>query len=189
MGQEPEAIRQEIEQTRERMGETVDALGYKVDIPGRAKESITGKVDTVKSKIGEIGSGMSAAAPQPEDLRQGAKQMVGAVRANPLGLAIGAAAAGFLAGMLIPNSRIEDERIGPVADQVKEHAMQTGQEALHHGKQVAQETATVATEKAQEAVAEVKDQAQESAQSHAREVSESARDSAEHVQQTANTTG
>src|SRR2546430_17707151 len=33
-----------IEQTRERMGDTVDALGYKANVPSRAKESISGKV-------------------------------------------------------------------------------------------------------------------------------------------------
>ena len=38
MGQDPGAIRQDIEQTRERMGDTVEALGYKTDVTGRAKE-------------------------------------------------------------------------------------------------------------------------------------------------------
>ncbi len=31
MGEDPAAIREEIDQTRERMGDTVDALGYKAD--------------------------------------------------------------------------------------------------------------------------------------------------------------
>ena len=44
MGQDPAAIRQEIEQTRERMGDTVDALGYKADVPSRTKDSISDKV-------------------------------------------------------------------------------------------------------------------------------------------------
>ena len=39
---------------------------------------------------------------------------------NPLGLAIGAAAAGFLVGLVIPATRREDEKLGPVADSVKE---------------------------------------------------------------------
>jgi gas vesicle protein len=178
MGQDPDAIRQEIEQTRERMGDTVDALGYKADVPARAKESISDKVDTVKSKVTGIGSGVSAATPQPHDVKQGAKQAVGVVQENPLGLAIGATAVGFLAGMLIPSSRIEDERVGPVADQVKEQARQTGQEALEHGKQIAQETATVAAQKAQE-----------SGQAHAQEMSDSAKQSAEQVQQTVKSSG
>ena len=178
MGQDPDAIRQEIEQTRERMGDTVDALGYKADVPARAKESISDKVDTVKSRITGIGSGVSAATPQPQDVKQGAKQAVGVVQENPLGLAIGATAVGFLAGMLIPSSRIEDERIGRVADQVKEQARHTGQEALEHGKQIAQETATVAAQKAQE-----------SGQAHAQEMSDSAKQSAEQVEQTVKSSG
>ena len=51
MGQDPDMIRRDIEDTRERMGETVDALGYKTDVKSRAKESVTEKVDTVKEKL------------------------------------------------------------------------------------------------------------------------------------------
>ena len=178
MGQDPDAIKHEIEQTRERMGDTVDALGYKADVPARAKESISDKVDTVKSKITGIGSGVSAATPPPQEVKQGAEQAVGVVQENPLGLAIGATAAGFLAGMLIPSSKIEDQRIGPIADQVKEQARQAGQEAVEHGKQIAQETATVAAQKAQE-----------SGQAHAQEMSDSAKQSAEQVQQTVKSSG
>ncbi len=141
MGQDPAVIRREIEQTREHMGETVDALGYKADVPARAKDSVSDKVDSLKSKITGVGSQVSDATPDAGDVKQGAQQAVGVVQENPLGLAIGAAAVGFLAGMLIPSTKIEDERIGPVADQVKEQAKQTGQEALEHGKQIAQETA------------------------------------------------
>jgi hypothetical protein len=38
MGQDPDRIRQEIEDTRERLTETVDAIGYKADVPARAKD-------------------------------------------------------------------------------------------------------------------------------------------------------
>jgi ElaB/YqjD/DUF883 family membrane-anchored ribosome-binding protein len=183
MGQDPHAIRQEIEQTRERMGDTVDALSYKADVPARAKESIGEKVDTLKSKVTGVRSGMSDRVPETGELTDSAKRAVGVVEENPLGLAIGAAAAGFLVGMLIPSSRIEDERIGPIADEVKDQAKQTGQEALEHGKQVAQETASVAAQKAQETVAEVKDTAGERAEAHAQELSGSAQSSAEQMRQ------
>jgi gas vesicle protein len=181
MGQDPAAIRQEIEQTREHMGETVDALGYKADVPARAKESVSGKVDSLKSKITGVGSQVSNSTPDAGEVKEGAKQAVGVVQENPLGLAIGAAAFGFLAGMLIPSTRIENEHVGPMADQVKEQAKQTGQEALEHGKQIAQETAQTAGQKAQEAVTEVKEKAQDSAHSHAQDMTESAKDSAEQL--------
>jgi gas vesicle protein len=185
MGQDPAAIREQIEQTREHMGETVDALGYKADVPARTKESISGKVDTLKSKITGVGSQIAEATPEASDVKDGARQTVGMVQENPLGLAIGAAAAGFLAGMLIPGTKVEDERIGPVADEVKEQARQTGQEALEHGRQIAQETTETATEKTQEAVAEIKEKAQQSTQAHAEEMGDSARDSAEQIQSAA----
>ena len=65
MGQDPAAIRQEIEQTRERMGDTVDALGYKADVPARTKESISGKAQGVKAKITGAGSQVSEARRTP----------------------------------------------------------------------------------------------------------------------------
>src|SRR6266508_1440523 len=51
MGQEPDDIRQEIEQTRAEMSETVDAIGYKADVPSRAKEKVSEKVDNVKATV------------------------------------------------------------------------------------------------------------------------------------------
>ena len=48
MGEDPAAIRQEIEATRERMGETVDAMSYKADVPARTRDSLHEKVQGVK---------------------------------------------------------------------------------------------------------------------------------------------
>jgi gas vesicle protein len=185
MGQDPAAIREQIEQTRGHIGDTVDALGYKADVPARAKESVSEKVDALRSRITGAGSQVADATPDVHDVKHGAQQAVGVVQENPLGLAIGAAAVGFLAGMLLPGTKIENERIGPVADEVKEQARQTGQEALEHGRQIAQETAESATQKAQEAFSDVSEKAQESAQSHAQDMTESAKESAHRVQETA----
>jgi gas vesicle protein/phage tail protein X len=178
MGEDPAAIRQEIEGTRARMGDTVDALGYKADVPARTKESITGKVQGAKAKITGAGTQISDAAPDAGDV----KHVVGVVQENPLGLAIGAAAVGFLAGMLIPSTRVEDEQLGPVADQVKEQVKQTGQEALERGKQVAQDTAQTASESAKRAAADITDQAQDSARHHSEELKSSVQESAQEVQ-------
>jgi ElaB/YqjD/DUF883 family membrane-anchored ribosome-binding protein len=144
MGQDPSQIRQDIEQTRGEMGDTVEALGHKTDVTGRAKEAISDRVEGVKSKV-------SGSTPDSGQMKEGARQAVGIAQENPLGLAIGAAAVGFVGGMLIPSTRIEDERIGPMADQVKERAKETGQEALERGKEVARQTAETAKETAQEA--------------------------------------
>lgn len=184
MGEDSAAIREEIEETRTRMGDTVDALGYKADVPSRAKDTITGKVQGVKEKITGAGTQISDATPDAGDVKQAGKQAIGVVQENPLGLAIGAAAVGFLAGMLIPSTKTEDEQLGPVADQVKEQVKQTGQEAIERGKQVAQDTAQTATESARQAASEIKEKAQDSAQHHSEELKSSVQESAQEVQRT-----
>jgi phage tail protein X len=45
MGDDPRALRAEIEETRERTGDTVDALAYKADVKTRARESVSEQVD------------------------------------------------------------------------------------------------------------------------------------------------
>jgi hypothetical protein len=143
MGQDPEAIREQIEQTRDEMSGTVEALGHKADVKGRAKSAISERTDSLKSKV-------TGSTPDAGEVKQGAKQAVGVAQENPLGLVVGGIAAGFLVGMLIPSTRIENEKMGELSDQVKDQAKQTGQEALERGKTVAQEAAQSAKETVQE---------------------------------------
>ena len=150
MGQDPDAIRQDIEQTRGQMGETIDAIGYKTDVKSRAKESVTDKTDAIKSKVSGVMGKANDATPSTGEVKEGAQQAVSVAQENPLGLALGAVGVGFVACMLIPSTRGEDEKIGPMADQVKEQVKETGQEALDRGKQVAQDVAQTAQETAKE---------------------------------------
>jgi ElaB/YqjD/DUF883 family membrane-anchored ribosome-binding protein len=128
------------------MGDTAEALGHKADVPGRAREAISDKVDSVKSTFTGAKDSVSDAAPSGGDVKEGAQRAAGMAKENPLGLAIGATAVGFVAGLLIPSTRVENERIGPMADQVKERAKETGQEAVERGKHVAEQAAQTAKE-------------------------------------------
>lgn len=139
MGQDPNEIRQEIEETRGQMGDTVEALGHKTDVKGRARDAVSDRVESVRSKV-------SGSTPDGGDVKQGAQRAAGVAQQNPLGLAVGSVAVGFVAGMLVPSTRMEDERIGPMADQLKEKARETGQEAVERGKEVAQQAADSARE-------------------------------------------
>ena len=192
MGQDPDAIREEIEQTRAEMSETVEAVGYKADVPSRAKEAVSDKVESVKSRVSDtasrakeavVGTASKAsdsvsgvasragdATPSKGEVKQKTRQVAGMAKENPLGLAIGAAAIGFLAGLAVPSTRIEDEKLGPVADTVKDKVKETGQEALDRGKQVAQEVASTAA-----------DTAKQSASEHGQELADSAKQSAQDV--------
>jgi gas vesicle protein len=182
MGQDPDAIRREIEQTRERMGETVDALGYKADVPSRTKEKVTGTVSSVKDRIVGTADSINEATPGTGDVKQAAKRGASVAQENPLGLAIGSIAIGFLAGMLIPTTNVENEKLGPMADTVKDQIKETGQEALEHGKQVAQEVASTAQESVQQVTQDVKETAQQAAQEHGQQVAETAKDNAQQAQ-------
>jgi ElaB/YqjD/DUF883 family membrane-anchored ribosome-binding protein len=148
MGQDPDQIRTDIEDTRARMGDTAEALGHKADVPGRAREAISDKVDSVKSTF-------TGGTPSSGDVKQGAQQAVGMAKENPLGLAIGATALGFVAGLLIPSTKVEDERIGPMADQVKDQAKEIGQEAVERGKHVAEQAAETVKDEGQKQAQEM----------------------------------
>jgi gas vesicle protein len=163
------------------MGDTVEALGYKADVPSRAKEKVSGRMESMKESIvgakdsvtGTVGGAagtMSDRAPGTEDVMHAARRGAGIAQENPMGLAIGSLAVGFLAGMMIPSTRVEDERIGPMADQLKDQARDTGQQALEHGKQVAQDVASTAQEHVEQAKQDVKETAQQSAQEHGEQV-------------------
>ncbi|HET8950568.1 MAG TPA: DUF3618 domain-containing protein [Solirubrobacteraceae bacterium] len=179
MGEDPDRIRADIERTRAQMEGTVDALGYKADVKSRAKESlqetrdsakesVMGTTRSMKEKLVGAKDSAGEATPDREQVKHQARQAKGLAQENPVGLALGAIAVGFVAGLLIPATRVEDEKLGEVSDQVVEKAKETGQEALEHGKQVAQETAQSAQEtfkdSAQQHGHEVKETAQENAQ-------------------------
>ena len=179
MGEDPGQIKQDIEQQREELGETVSALAYKADVPTRVKDSVADKRDRLKAQMSSAGSSIGDATPDGEDLRDGAKQAVGVAQENPLGLAIGGVAVGFLVGMVLPSTRVENKKIGPIADDVKDKVRETGQEAVERGKEVAQNTAQAAAEAAQESGREQAEALRSSAEDKVSEVREDDEQSSE----------
>jgi hypothetical protein len=170
MAQTSEELKQEIGHTREQIGETADALAYKVDVPSRAKDWVGDKTDAFVSTVTGVSSKVGDATPDGAEVTQGVTRMKRLAERNPLGLAIGGAAVGFLAGVLLPSTRVEDERIGPIADDVKATAAEAGREALDRGKDVVQEAGATAIETAKERGREEGEELSESLQQKAREV-------------------
>jgi hypothetical protein len=170
MGEDPRNIQQRIEQTREEMGDTVEALAYKADVPGRLKGAVAEKKDAALEKVAGVKDSVRGGTSSAADATTGvadqakvqARRGAGIARENPLGLAIASVGAGLILGMLLPSTRAEDERLGPVADSVKQQGREVVGEAADHAKQVAQEVAETATQTA-------KDQGQE----HAHELRDS----------------
>jgi len=157
------------------MGETVDALSYKADVKSRAKESLMDTKESIKSKVTGAGDRVSDATPDGAQVRQNARRAAGVAQENPLGLAIGSVAAGFIVGLLLPASRVEDRKLGPIADDVKDKAKETGQEALQRGQQVAQDAAQSAQQTVQERGREEAQAVASTAQQNAQETTSAAR--------------
>lgn len=187
MGQEPSQIRQEIEETRAEMGDTVDALAYKTDVKTRVKESFADKRERLIEQVQGTTHRVGEATPDGQQVKEGAQQAVGVAQENPIGLAVGGLAAGFLVGMLLPSSRIEDERVGPIADQVKETAAETAGEAVDRGREVASQVAEQAVEGAREVGQEAMDTAKQAGQEQAEELKDSAQEGAQEVREQART--
>jgi hypothetical protein len=172
MAQASDQIRSEIGDTRERLGETVDALAYKANVPQRTKNWLGEKKDAVASAVG-------GHAPDGQEVGQQMRGMKRTAERNPLGLAIAGAAAGFLAGLLTPSTRVEDEKLGPMADEVKSTAADAGREALERGKEVARESGQAAMETAKERGREESEELSSSLQEKAQDVTGSQETKAE----------
>jgi hypothetical protein len=169
MAQTSDELRTEIERTRDEMGDTVEALAYKADVPTRTKEWLGDKKDTVVSKVSGASDKVSELTPDGQQVKQQASTLKRTAERNPLGLAIAGAAAGFIAGVLTPSTRLEDERIGPMADELKATAAETGREALERGKVVAEEAGATAMETVKEVGQEQSEELTQSLQTQARE--------------------
>jgi ElaB/YqjD/DUF883 family membrane-anchored ribosome-binding protein len=137
----PEAIKQEIEETRGRMGDTVEALAYKTDVKARARDAVADRVDAIRGQVGRVGDSVQQVGaqvrdqlPTADDARQGVEQLRSLASRNPLGIAIGAVAVGFLLGLVLPVTDIERERVGPIGEQMTDTAKEAASKAIEQGK-------------------------------------------------------
>ncbi|MBV8600748.1 MAG: DUF3618 domain-containing protein [Candidatus Eremiobacteraeota bacterium] len=154
MGQDPDEIRRQIEATRERIGETADAIGYKADVPSRVRENIADRVDGVKETIldrvggirdtigGHVDTIAGATADATDNVRGATSKVIG----NPLGLAIGAWSVGFLAGLLMPMSELEERGLSPIRDRIEQSVqdadlIERGKRVIHSATQAAADSA------------------------------------------------
>ena len=164
MVERSDEIRHEIDRTRAEMGDTVEALGYKANVPARTRDWMGDRKDGVASRV-------SGLTPDGRAVKERSLRMKDTAERNPLGLAVAGVAVGFLAGILAPSTRMEDEKLGPAADEIRSQAADAGQEAVEHGKQVAQAAARSAVDTAREQGREHGQELNESVQEKARQVS------------------
>ena len=160
---------------------TVQRLTAPLPPPREAASSVSSSVSdaasTVSSTAADAASsvadaGASAAGRVGEAMpdREQVREVISVAQSNPVGLALGATAVGFLIGLAAPSTRAEDEKLGPISDKIKEQASDMGQEALEHGKQVAQAAAETAVQTAKEQGKEHADELSSSLQEKTRDI-------------------
>jgi gas vesicle protein len=164
MGKDPSDIRAEIEETRARVGDEADALSYKTDVPARVGDYVDDKKQTVKDKVTGVKEAVTGTASRAVPSGEKVGRVKDTAERNPLGLPVGAAALGFVAGLLIPSTRVENECMGEMSDRVVDAAKETASDAVERGKkQVAAEAAETAKESGKEQGQELASNLQERA--------------------------
>jgi gas vesicle protein len=148
-------IRQDIERTRERVGDEVEALSYKTDVGARLDDYVDEKREAVTSTVKEAAGTVVSAASTVVPSKQRLRSMKSTAERNPLGLVVGGAAVGFVVGLLLPSTRLEDEHVGDMATQIKDTAKEAGQDALERGKDVAQSAIETVKEEGREQTREL----------------------------------
>lgn len=123
-----------VHETEERLESAVHAVEERA---GEIKTDIETGLSHVKENVME---NMTTAAEATLDTVERQGRAVGSfAKDNALLLGIGAFAATLAAGLLLPRTRVEQQRIQPYASKVTHKAVQAGEEALHKGQEKAKE--------------------------------------------------
>ena len=101
------------------------------------KDKVSGVKDAITGTTSDAVHATSDALPDGEQIGK----LKDTAERNPLGLVIGGVAVGFVAGLLLPSTRLEDRQMGEMSDRVIDAAKETASDALESGKQVAHDAA------------------------------------------------
>jgi gas vesicle protein len=145
-----------------RVGDEVDALSYKTDVPARVGDYVDEKKQAVTDKMAGVKDAVSGATSTVLPSGEKVGRLKDMAERNPLGLTIGGLAVGFVAGLLLPSTRLENEKMGEMSDRVVDAVKETAGDAVASAKQVAHDTADSAQEQGRGLASTLQDRAEES---------------------------
>ncbi len=167
MDQERSEVREvEVEEARRRVAQDVRSVAHNANVVDRAKENIQGRIDDAKGTVSDRTSDMRDRAGDMRDRVAGARDALqervqGMTRNiqlnpgdNPMAMLLAGVALGFLIGMVLPVTRLESQRLGPVADDMKDRMRQARSEVVRRSGEVIKETIEAARETANNSIRE-----------------------------------
>ena len=98
--------------------------------------AVSSGMNNARSAFSGAASKVADAVPSADDLRAGADRAGAIIRDNPVGMAVGAVAAGFLMGLLLPRTSVEQSRMRDM----KRMAKDAGAQVVEAGKQMVRDT-------------------------------------------------
>lgn len=107
------------------------------DTKATVQTKLADATDTLKGNISDLGDTAQAKLEKTgKATKSVALDAKGLLEKNPLGLALGSIAAGFLLGLALPVSDLERENVGPLGERVAGQARQAANEMVEQGKTV-----------------------------------------------------
>ena len=153
MDQERSEVRQ-VEQARARVADDVRNVAENANVVERAKENVQGRIDGVKGAVNDRMSDVSDRVSDMRDRLADARDSIGSnitninPLENPVAMLLGGLAIGFLIGMVLPVTRFESERLGPITDDMKDRVRAARTEVVRRGGEVIKETIEASREAA-----------------------------------------
>lgn len=152
----------EVDDARRRVAEDVRSVAANANVVERAKETAQNKMDDMRSamsdRVQQARDKLLDARDQMRDqMRESARNMRN-MQVNPtespIGMLVAGVAVGFLIGLALPVTRIESERLGPIANDMKHRARKAGFEAMRRGNEVIKDTIETARDAATNSIRE-----------------------------------
>ena len=132
------------------MGETIksklpdgDAIKSKLPDADAIKSKLPGGVADAAVRIGD-------ATPSKDDIKRKTQDVAGSASEHPVAVVAGAAAAGLVAGLALPKTDLEREKLAPAAHNVRAEVQGSVQEAVEQAKSAAQDVASNVAEAVKE---------------------------------------
>jgi hypothetical protein len=129
-------------------------LGDKVKSKLPSGEDVSGKVDALKSKVpdgvGDAAGKIGDKTPSKDDVKEKAHGAAETAKEHPIAIAGGAAVAGLAAGLALPETQLEREKLKPHAQQARAEATERVQETVQQVKSGVQDAAGSVTDAVKE---------------------------------------